>query len=133
MLYGFLKRTSLIFLTVVFAVSFASYSILSYIPPVLVQHELAYSIEHCPSHQTEPTVNVISHFLQNSGKEGSEKHCVCYSCDLKRQQFTKEERFSSPVREELVIYMPLFKETAYVKNVSTKISTRAPPLSSSVS
>ena len=133
MLYGFLKRTSVIFLTVIFAVSFASYSILSYIPPVLVQHELAYSIEHCPSHQTEPTINVISHFLQSSGKEGSEKHCVCYSCDLKRQQFTKEERFSSPVREELVIYMPLFKETAYVKNVSTKISTRAPPLSSTVS
>jgi hypothetical protein len=133
MIYRFLKRTSVILLTVVFAVSFASYSILSYIPPVAAQHELAYSIEHCPSHQTEPAVNVITHFLQDSGKEGNQKHCVCYSCDLKRQHFTKEERFSSPVREELVIYMPLLKETAYVKNFTSKISTRAPPFFSVVS
>lgn len=133
MLYRFLKRTSVIFLTLVFTANFASYSILSYIPPVLAQHELAYSVEHCPSHQTEPAVSIITHFLQDSGKEGAEKHCVCYSCDLKRQHFAKTERFSQPVREELVIYMPRLQEPAYVKDISRDISSRAPPFFSAVS
>ncbi|HML96257.1 MAG TPA: hypothetical protein PKC29_12595 [Thermodesulfobacteriota bacterium] len=129
----FLKRTAIISLIAVFTVSFVSYSILSYIPPAIAQHELAYSIEHCPTHNAEPTVHVLTEFFQDSGKEGHEKHCVCYSCDLKRPHFTKTERFSSPVREELVIYMPTLEEQAYVKDITRKISTRAPPFSSAVS
>ena len=133
MLNRFLKRTAIISLIAVFTVSFASYSILSYIPPAVAQHELAYSVEHCPSHNAEPAVHILTEFFQESGKEGHQKHCVCYSCDLKRPHFDKAERFSSPVREELVIYMPLLQEQAYVKKVATKISTRAPPFSSAVS
>jgi len=129
----FLKHTAIISLIAVFTVSFASYSILSYIPPAVVQHELAYSIEHCPSHNAEPTVHILTEFFQESGKEGHQKHCVCYSCDLKRPHFTKTERFSSPVREELVTYMPLLREQVHVKEVATKISSRAPPFSSAVS
>ncbi len=134
MLYRFLKRTLVIFLTLVFTANFASYSILSYIPPALVQHEIAYSIEHCPTHNAEPAVNVITQFLQGKDfKEGHEKRCVCSSCNLKRQHFTKTERFSQPVREELIIYTPRLEEPAYVKDVSRVISTRAPPFSSAVS
>lgn len=129
----FLKRTAIISLITVFTVSFVSYSILSYIPPAIVQHELAYSIEHCPTHNAEPTVHILTEFFQDSGKEGHEKHCVCYSCDLKRPHFDKTERFSSPVREELVIYQQRQKETPHVKDITTKISSRAPPFSSAVS
>ena len=58
----FLKRAALISLIAVFTVSFASYSILSYIPPAVAQHELAYSVEHCPSHNAQPTVHVLTEF-----------------------------------------------------------------------
>ena len=133
MRYKSLERTALISLIAVFTVSFASYSILSYIPPAAAQHELAYSIEHCPSHNAEPTVHILTEFFQESGKEGHEKHCVCYSCDLKRPHFDKTERFSSPEREELVTYMPLLREQAHVKDITRNISTRAPPSSSAVS
>lgn len=131
---NFLKRSVAACLIVVFAVSFGTYSILSYIPPVLAQHEIAYSIEHCPTHNAEPSVNVITEFLQGKDfKEGHEKRCVCSSCNLKRQHFTKTERFSQPVRVQLVIYTPRLEEPTYVKDISRDISSRAPPYSSAVS
>lgn len=130
----FLKRAAVISLIAVFTVSFASYSILSYIPPAIAQHELAYSIEHCPTHNAEPSVNVITQFLQGKDfKEGHEKRCVCSSCNIKRQHFTKTARFSQPVRVQPVIYTPRLEEPAYVKDISRRISSRAPPSSSAVS
>ncbi len=122
------KRSISVGFILVFAASFVSYSVLSYIPPSFVQHELAYSIEHCPSHQTEPTVMLVTHFLEDGNqKEGNQKHCVCYSCNLKRHQFIQTEEIITPVTEEFVLYRSEFTEPAYASFHLKELSGRSPP------